>query len=174
FIGFLRRFRLVAQLLRLAEIALDLVLPRIDHPADARQRNPREDEIERDKGDGERHQLRGEGRRVKWRKYLFPAISLGAGAMTFSHGFLLLGSDALPPPGAVARDVSLRLRTAAAARSAARRCRALRSRRSRRSGCRTGPERRRDWVPSRRDSLRGSRPRPRPRRPCRCMRCPRR
>src|SRR5690348_7050476 len=39
FIGLQRRFRLVLQLLRLAEIALDLVLTRIDHRADARQRD---------------------------------------------------------------------------------------------------------------------------------------
>src|SRR5262249_55587857 len=106
FIGLLCGFRTVPQLLRLGEIALDLVLPRIDHLTDARQRDAREDEVERDKGDGERHQLRRESRRIEWRENLVPAIGFGAGAMTFSHGILLLLSAAPPPLGCGARPIA--------------------------------------------------------------------
>jgi hypothetical protein len=39
-----------------------------DHAADARQRNPRHDHIERDEGDEQRNQLRSEGARIERRK----------------------------------------------------------------------------------------------------------
>src|ERR1700761_68573 len=102
-IGFQRSFGLVLQLLRLAEIALDLVLPRIDHRADARQGDAGDNDVERGKEDAQRHQLRSKGRRVERRKgsAVLTAFRLGvrAGfcfAMTFSHGVLPLLSFAPP------------------------------------------------------------------------------
>src|SRR5215472_5456223 len=107
FIGLQRRLGLVLQLLRLGEIALDLVLTRIDHRADARQRDARDDDVERDKEDDQRDQLRGEGGRVERRKVsaVLTAFRFGVGAgllaMTVSHGVLLLRSCA--PRGSGAR-----------------------------------------------------------------------
>src|SRR5581483_9304011 len=51
-----------------APIALDLVLACVDQRADARQREARHDDVERDEEDGQRDQLRGERRRIERRK----------------------------------------------------------------------------------------------------------
>src|ERR1700688_750035 len=100
----------VLQLLRFRKIAFDRILTRIDHATDARQRNARHDQIERDKRDDQRHQLRSVGRRLERRKSSAVAafgFGVGAGclalwgAMTLSHGVLLLLSCA--PPGKAAR-----------------------------------------------------------------------
>ena len=103
FIGFQRGVGVVLQLLRRGQIALDRVLTRIDHAADARQRNARNDQIERDERDQQRHQLRSEGVDFERRKRAaVAAIGFGMGAvpfgvaMTFSHGVLLLLACASP------------------------------------------------------------------------------
>src|SRR5205085_385856 len=140
-IGLQRAVGLILQLLGRGQVARDRVLTRLEQPADARQRNSRDDQIKRDERNQERDQLRSKGLLLERRKgILVTAFCFGAGCrapgvtMTFSHGLLLSGRQG---PGAdpLTGLVWLRAeRTAAAARSAARRCRALRSRRNRRSG----------------------------------------
>jgi hypothetical protein len=80
------------------QIAVDRVLALVDHAADARQRNFRDDQIQRDERNHQRHQLRGEGVLLEWReRRLVAAVGLGMSggalrrAMTFSHGLLLFG-----------------------------------------------------------------------------------
>src|SRR5207244_2870284 len=85
----------VLQLLRFPEVAIDLALTLVEQAADARQRNPGDDQIERDERDQQRHQLRGKGVLLERRKRV-SAIGSGMGArglvaMTFSHGLLLYG-----------------------------------------------------------------------------------
>src|ERR1700730_4671602 len=95
-IGFERSVGSVLQLLGLGQIALDRLLPLVEQAADARQRNSRDDQIERDECDQQRHQLRSKGVLLKRREGgLVAALCLGVGgrafgvAMTFSHGLLL-------------------------------------------------------------------------------------
>src|SRR6267142_2428389 len=95
---FQRGVGLVPQLLRRGQIALDLVLAFVEQAADARQRNSRDDQIKRDKGHQQRHQLRSKGVLLERRKRgLVAAVRLGMGrralcvAMTLSHGLLLFG-----------------------------------------------------------------------------------
>src|SRR4051812_23984346 len=98
FVGLQRGLRLVFQTLRLVEVALDCILTRIDYAADARQRDPRYDQIQRHERDQQRHQLGRKGLFLKRRKRgLVAAVRCGVtcrarrGAMTFSHGRLLFG-----------------------------------------------------------------------------------
>src|SRR5229473_4154198 len=97
-IGFQRGVGLVPQLLRRGQIALDLVLAFVEQAADARQRNSRDDQIKRDEGHQQRHQLRSKAVLLERRKRgLVAAVCLGMGrralcvAMTLSHGLLLFG-----------------------------------------------------------------------------------
>ena len=63
-VGGERLFGLALEALGRVEIALHAVTPLLDHLADARQRDPRHDEVERAEGDRQPEQLRGEvGRR---------------------------------------------------------------------------------------------------------------
>ena len=96
--------------LLIAFVALYLIvsriaLPRVEQAADARQRNSRHDQIERDECDQQRHQLRGKGTRLERRESSAVAafgfgVGAGAmalrGAMTLSHELLLLLSRAPP------------------------------------------------------------------------------
>src|SRR5258707_14832143 len=84
------------------------VLACIDHAADPRQRDTRHDQVERDEGDGQRHQLRSEGGGIERRKCsAVTAIGFGVSggllafcfAMNLSHGVLRLLSCASPGHG---------------------------------------------------------------------------